>query len=245
MQGLIKGQVVVAFEFFFDVVGIEHGILAGFFEIIAHAQDIAVGPQQDAEVAEKGVHLAHGQRVVLIQAVGVAILHHPGNGQEGFQFRGDAHRTGARTAAAVGGGERFVQVEVQHVHARVTEVDDAHDGVHVGAVAVDQAALAVNDVGHLADVFFKQPQGVGIGDHDAGGIFVHELCHRFGQQDTVFSGFDRHGLESAQGGAGRVGSVGGVGDEHLGAWFAPCFYGRRQRSTCRSIHPVTRPPAGG
>jgi hypothetical protein len=116
-----------------------------------------------------------------------------------------------------------VQVEVQHVHPEVTDVDDAHDGVHVGAVAVDQAALGMNDVGHLTDVVFEQPQGVGVGDHDAGGVLVHQFRHRFGQQNPIRTGFDWHGLKAAQGGAGRVGAVGRVRDKDFGAWLALVF----------------------
>ena len=59
------------------------------------------------------------------------------------------------------------------------------NGIHVGTIAIDKAALGMDDITDLLDVVFKQPQGVGIGDHNAGGIFVHGLGNRGRLQDAV------------------------------------------------------------
>ncbi len=218
--GAVKGQVEEVLEALFDVVGVEHRQLAGLLQEGPHAEDIAVCPDQDAEVAVEGMHLADALGVVFIPGVGLAALDYPRYGQEGAQGFGDTHGPGPRPAAPVGGGEGLVQVEVQHVHPDIAHIDDAHDGVHVGPVAVDQAALGVHHCGHLLDVVFEKTQGVGVGDHDAGGVFVHEGVHQLRGQDAVLPRGQRHGLEAAQGGAGRVGAVGRVGDEHLVARFA-------------------------
>jgi hypothetical protein len=117
-----------------------------------------------------------------------------GTGRKGSSSGVTQTGPAAGAAAAVGGGKGFVQVEMQHVHAGVTDVDDAHDGVHVGTVAVDQPPLGMNDVGHLTDIVLEQPQGVGVGDHDAGSVLVHELGHRFGIR-TPSTGLNWYGGE--------------------------------------------------
>ncbi len=171
--GAVKGQMVVRLQPLLDVVGAQDGALAGRFEVGPHAADVAVGPHQDGEIAVKGVQLADGLRKFLRQPVAVALFDHPRDRQKRRQALGHADRAGAGAAAAVGRGKGLVQVEVQHVHAQGPHVDDAHHGVHVGPVAVDQPALGVHDGGDLADVLLEQPQGVGVGDHDAGGVGVH------------------------------------------------------------------------
>ena len=163
------------------------------------------------------MQLADGLREILGKPEAVALFDHPRDRQKRRQVVHHADRAGAGAAAAVGRGKGLVQVEVQHVHPKGLHVDDAHHGVHVGPVAVDQPALGVHDGGDLADVLLEQPQGVGVGDHDAGGVGVH--CRRdvLGRQDALGIGFYGHRLEPAEGRAGRVGAVGRVGDDDLGA----------------------------
>ena len=57
--------------------------------------------------------------------------------REGGERRGEHHRAGAGTAAAVRGGEGLVQVDVHGVDAEVAGADPADDGVEVGPVAVE------------------------------------------------------------------------------------------------------------
>ena len=56
------------------------------------------------------------------------------------------HRAAARTAAAVRRGERLVQIQVHHVHAEIAGPRDAHQRVHIGAIHVEQRALAMQDL---------------------------------------------------------------------------------------------------
>ena len=45
----------------------------------------------------------------------------------------------------------------------IAGANDAHQGVQVRAVAIDQPATTVDQLDHLDDVLLEQPQGVGIG----------------------------------------------------------------------------------
>ena len=65
-------------------------------------------------------------------------------GQEGRQVRPHRHRTHARATAAVGDAEGLVQVQVRHVGAEAAGPGHAHQGVEVGAVEVDLAAVGVD-----------------------------------------------------------------------------------------------------
>ena len=59
----------------------------------------------------------------------------------------------ARAAAAVGNAEGLVQVQVADVGADVAGPAEADLGVHVGAVHVDLAAVAVDDFGRSRLMF--------------------------------------------------------------------------------------------
>ena len=80
----------------------------------------------------------------------------------------------------------------------------------------------MDDVTDFFDIFFKQAQGVGVGDHDTGGVFIHQLFHCFGIDDAVGTGFYVDRLVAAQGGGGRVGAVGRIRNQDLGSLF-PLF----------------------
>ena len=108
-----------------------------------------------------------------------------------------------------------MQVHVDDVKAQVAGANDAHDGVQVGAVAVDQAAAVVDDLAHLAHVLVEQAQRVGVGQHDAdGGVVGHGA--QGGQIDVAACvRLDFDDLIAAHGRRGRVGAVRRVGDDDL------------------------------
>ena len=59
-----------------------------------------------------------------------------------------------------------MQIEVHHVDAEVAGARDAQDGVEVGAVAVDEAALRWCTISQmLGDVLLEQPERVRVRDH--------------------------------------------------------------------------------
>ena len=130
---------------------------------------------------------------------------------------GHADRARARAAAAVRGGERLVQVQVQDVDPDAAHVDLAQDGVHVGAVAVDETALGVHDLRDRLDVLLEEAERVGVGHHDAGGVLVHDRGHHLGGEDAARARPDRDRRVAAECRARRIGAVGRVRDDDLGA----------------------------
>ena len=114
-------------------------------------------------------------------------------------------------------GEGLVQVHVDAVKAHVAGADDAHDGVQVGAVVVAQATGLVDKAGDLQNVVVKNAHGVGVGQHQTGGILAQHGTERVQIHAAVRAGGDVHHLIAAHGGGGGVGAVGAVGHDDLGA----------------------------
>ena len=66
----------------------------------------------------------------------------------------------------VGDAERLVQVQVADVAAEPTGSGHADEGVEVGAVDVDLAAVGVDDVADLADALLEHAVRRRVGDHE-------------------------------------------------------------------------------
>ncbi len=129
----------------------------------------------------------------------------------------------------MGAAERFVRIEVHHVGAEIAGAGDAQDGVHVGAVEVEQSALLVHEVGDLPDLAFEQAQRVGIGDHEHGGVAA-ELGFQILQIDKALRrAANCDGLKAGHGRTGGIGAVGAIRGEHFGALFAANRGSRRRR----------------
>ena len=79
--------------------------------------------------------------------------------QVGHQVGDDADRADARAAAAVRDAEGLVQVEVADVAAELARRGHADQRVHVGAVDVDLAAVAVDDGAELLDPASRTRRG--------------------------------------------------------------------------------------
>ena len=115
------------------------------------------------------------------------------------------------------GGECLVQVHVHSVEAHVARPADAHERVQIGAVVVEHRPGRVHKLCYVQDLPLEQAQGVGVGQHQ-GRRARRQLGLEVGQADAaVTAGLDLHHLKAAEGGAGRVCPVGGVGDENLRA----------------------------
>ena len=125
------------------------------------------------------------------------------------------HRTAARSAAAVRRGERLVQVQVHDVHAEIARPRDAHQRVHVGAVHVEQRALAMQDFGGLDDARFEDAQRVGVGDHQAGHVLGDGLFERREIEQAVLVGADVLDHVAGDGGGGGVGAVRRIRNQDL------------------------------
>ncbi len=66
-----------------------------------------------------------------------------------------------------------MQVQVHHVHAKVPGTNLPDQGIHVGAVHVELAALGVQDVGDFVDLLLEHAKGIGIGEHQRRHVLVH------------------------------------------------------------------------
>ena len=206
------------FELVHHVVGVEHRVLGGALDAFgAEAHDVGAGLEDDAEAPVEGSDAAYGLAAVDHEAVGaVGAALHAGRGQEGQELFAHAHRTGAGTAAAVRRGEGVVEVEVHDVEAHVAHAHLAHDGVHVGAVVVEQCVHGVDDLHNLLQAGLHEAQSVGAGHHEAGEVVA--VLRNGGLEglgiDHAVLGLDGHGGEAGHGGGGGVGAVRGVGNEH-------------------------------
>ena len=125
------------------------------------------------------------------------------------------YRAGAGSAAAVRSGKRLVQVQVHHVDAEIAGTRNARQRVHVGAVHIQQRALGVQDVRDLGDVFLEHAEGVGIGDHDPGDIFVHCARQGFGVHHAARVGRDIFDCVAGHVRGSRIGAVGRIRNQKL------------------------------
>src|SRR3712207_8962965 len=73
-----------------------------------------------------------------------------------LEMRFDGDRTGARTASAVRGRKRLVQVEVHDVDAEIPGARDTDERVHVRAVHVEHGAFRVRSEEHTSELQSRQ-----------------------------------------------------------------------------------------
>ena len=156
-----------------QVVGVQHRVLRnGFQPIGAVGADVAVRADQDADVAEEAADAADRFRTLGVQTVTLAVERDDGRRQVIPQLVGDADRARPGSASAMRTGKCLVRIEMHHVGAEIAGTRDAQDGVHVGAVQIDQPAAAVNPSGDLTDLPVEQSERVGIGHHQHRDVVV-------------------------------------------------------------------------
>ncbi len=110
-----------------------------------------------------------------------------------------------------------MQVEVHHIDAHIAGAQDAQQGVHVGAIAIDQPAAIVDSLDDMLKVLIEEPQRVGVGQHQADdGIVALRLECRQVHVAALIGG-DLDDLQTDHAGGSRVGAVRRIGDEHLDA----------------------------
>jgi len=61
---------------------------------------------------------------------------------------------------------------MHHIKAHVAGTGDAEQGIHVGTIHVEQAAVVVHHFGDSNDLFFEESDSVGVGQHQCGHITV-------------------------------------------------------------------------
>ena len=67
-----------------------------------------------------------------------------------------------------------MQVVMKDVNANIAWSEHAEQGVHIRAIAINQAAGFVNDADYFLNVFVKETKRVGIGKHQAGQAVVDQ-----------------------------------------------------------------------
>ncbi len=113
-----------------------------------------------------------------------------------------------------------MQIEVHDVHAEIAGAGFADEGVHVGAVHVEERAFGVEDVGNFVDLGLEDADGRRIGEHERGGVLGDLALEGFDVHHAAFVGLEVFDLVAADGGGGGIGSVSGVGNEDLVARIA-------------------------
>ncbi len=138
-------QLVDALQLLADVVGVEHRVFRRLPQAVGTVrQDVGQRAHVHAEVAVERAHATDAicGRLYSKPSVPSDFSTTTGVGRNGSRIFLHGHRAGARTAAAVRRGEGLVQVQVHHVDAEVAGPRLADQRVHVGAVHVEQRALA-------------------------------------------------------------------------------------------------------
>ncbi len=125
-------------------------------------------------------------------------------------------RPHARAAAAMRNAKRLVQVEMADIGAVIAGPRQADLRIHVGAVEIDLAAMAMHDVADLADVLLEHAVRRGIGDHHGGEIvgmldrFRPKVIHIDVAPDIAGDHYDLHADHR---GGRRIGAMRGRGDQ--------------------------------
>ena len=71
----------------------------------------------------------------------------------------DTDWSNTRATAAMRDAESLVQVEVGHVRTKLAGRGATHQGIQVGTIKVNLAAMIVNNVADFADLFLEYPVG--------------------------------------------------------------------------------------
>ena len=129
---------------------------------------------------------------------------------------GHRDRPDAGPATAVGDAERLVQVEMRDVTAEVAGLRETEQGVEVGAVDVDLAAVLMDQGAHLTDALLVDAVGRGVGDHDRRqplAVLLALATEVVEIDGTVAEGRDHHHPHARHDGGCGVGAVCARGDE--------------------------------
>ena len=127
----------------------------------------------------------------------------------------------------------FVQVQVAHVAAKLSGRSQTDQRVHVGAIHIHAATVAVHQGAQVFHTGLKDTVGAGVGDHDGRQVGTVLLTFGFqiGHIDVAvgITGGHHH-LHATHRGAGRVGAVGAAGNQ---ADVAVALTARRMKTTDR------------
>ena len=137
------------------IIGREHRVARGLRQPVrAMRQHIGERAREHAHLAMKSRDAAKALRSpdILLEAQSAVLAYEQRRGREGREARRQNDGAGARTAAAVRGGEGLVQINVHRVDAEIARTRQAGDRVEIGAVAIKIAAGVAYHLGDLGDV---------------------------------------------------------------------------------------------
>ena len=69
----------------------------------------------------------------------------------------------------------LVQIEVHDINTQIAGARNAHEGIQIGAIAVNIATAIVDESGNGRLFRLEDAQSVGVGNHEARAIIVHEF----------------------------------------------------------------------
>jgi hypothetical protein len=157
-----------------------------------------------------------GHRKPVTGAVWIVRDFHDRSWQKILEPCGYADRSRAGSAAAMGRREGLVQIVMHDVEAEIAGTHDADNGVHVGAVSVDQPAASVHKLHDLPDMLLEKAERVRIGHHDARESVIAGGADSFQIDIAAPIGRSLDCCEASHGGRSRIRSVGGIGNEDAG-----------------------------
>ena len=213
------GEFKDVLQLFTNVVGVEDRVFGGLAQPVRPVgQDVSQCADEHAHIAVEGAHPAHRLRPVVLPVLrAVLVLDQHRDRQKRLQKRLAGHRSGAWAASSVGRREGFMQVQVHYVHTEVAGARLAHQGVHIGAVHVEQRALGMENFGDPGDLALKYPNRRWISKHQRGGLRVYLGGEGFDVDAPFGVGLEVFNRITADGRGRRIGAVGRVGDDD----FAP------------------------
>ena len=86
--------------------------------------------------------------------------------------------------------ERFMQIQVHHVHARVPGPHNTGQCVHVRAVHVQQRAFGMQNFRNFRNTLFENSQRRRIGNHQRRHVFAYQIAQFIHVNLSVRFGFD-------------------------------------------------------
>src|SRR5207244_13571651 len=120
------------------------------------------------------------------QVVAAAVETDDRDRQERLEWFLHADGSGPRSAAAMWRREGLVQIEMDDVEVHLAGRGAAQDRVEVRPVVVEQAARVVHELGDVQNVFFEDPKGVRIRQHEGERLRTGGGLERFQVDPTIF-----------------------------------------------------------
>jgi len=204
------------------IIGIEHCMPGSRPDAFAaHPEDIHIRSQQYQEVPPEQADLA--DRILFIPTIDI-----PAVGQFDIWFRQKRaqsitthHRSAARPATSMRSGKGLVQIEMNYIKTHLSRGGHTHDCIQVRPIIVQQGSACVDHFRYLQDVLLKQPQGIGIGQHQGCRAFI-ELGSQILKIDHALAiTCNRHHIKAVDSRTCRIGTMGTDGNKHLGALALP------------------------